>query len=137
MARWIDLSHAYHLERFTFITHLGTHVDAPLHFIRGGRTIDSYELGELGGEGWVLPLDKAPNQPITVKDLEATGVRVPLRPKGFGWPVHHLLLGHGVLIAENLANLTSVAGRKLLIGAFPLKIKGGDGPPARIFAVEE
>lgn len=217
MSRWIDLAHPYHegmthppvagppcietvlevgrdpfnLQRFTFITHLGTHVDAPLHFIRGGRTIDTYELRELGGEGWVLPMDKGPNQPITLNDLETSGARVepgqivflatgwdrhfstadyhthpylseeaarwlldrrvkmvgvdcfsadmpvPLRPKDFGWPVHHLLLGHGVLIAENLANLRSVAGRKLTIGAFPLKIRGGDGAPARIFALEE
>jgi len=42
----------------------------------------------------------------------------------------------GVLIAENLANLMAVAGRRLTIGAFPLKIKGGDGAPARIFAIE-
>jgi len=215
--RWIDLAHPYqegmthppvagppcietvlqvgrdpyNLQRFTFVTHLGTHVDAPLHFVSGGRTIDSYDLGELGGTGWVLRVEKAPNQPITVRDLEATGAQVerdqivliatgwdvkfatddyhthpylsedaarwlldrrvklvgvdcfsadmpvPLRPKGFDWPVHHLLLGHGILIAENLANLTVVAGRKLLIGAFPLKIRGGDGAPARIFALEE
>lgn len=70
-------------------------------------------------------------------DCFSADLPMPLRPKGFGWPVHHLLLGHGILIAENLANLTSVAGRKLLIGAFPLKIKGGDGAPARIFAMEE
>ena len=40
------------------------------------------------------------------------------------------------LIAENLANLTAVAGRRLTIEAFPWKIKGGDGAPARIFALQ-
>ena len=29
-----------------------------------------------------------------------------------------------------------VAGRRLTIGVFPLKIKVGDGAPARIFALE-
>jgi kynurenine formamidase len=70
-------------------------------------------------------------------DFLSADLPVPRRPKGFDWPVHHLLLGNGILIAENLANLTAVAGRRLTIGAFPLKIKGGDGAPARIFAMEE
>ena len=213
---WIDLAHPYdeamthipaggppcirnifdierdpfNLQELRLVSHLGTHVDAPMHFIKGGRTIDTYALDDLGGEGWVLPISRGPNEPITVKDLEATGAKVeqgqivllatgwdrkfstpdyhthpylsdeaarwlldrrvkmvgvdffsadlpvPRRPKDFDWPVHHLLLGNGILIAENLANLTAVAGRRLTIGAFPLKIKGGDGAPARIFALE-
>lgn len=32
------------ISRVEFATHLGTHVDAPLHFIRGGATIDQYPL---------------------------------------------------------------------------------------------
>ncbi len=214
--RWFDLAHPYHeamthipaggppcirtildvernafnLQELRLVSHLGTHVDAPLHFIKGGRTIDTYALDDLAGEGSVLPISRGPNEQITVKDLEATGAKVergqivllatgwdrkfstpeyhthpylsleaarwlldrrvkmvgvdffsadlPVfqRPKGFDWPVHHLLLGNGVLIAENLANLTALQGRRLTIGAFPLKIKGGDGAPARIFAVE-
>jgi kynurenine formamidase len=69
-------------------------------------------------------------------DFYSADLPVPLRPPGFGWPVHHRLLGAGVLIAENLANVTSIAGRRLTVGAFPLKIRGGDGAPARIFAYE-
>ena len=69
-------------------------------------------------------------------DFFSADLPVPRRPQGFDWPVHHLLLGNGILIAENLANLTTIAGRRLTIGAFPLKIKGGDGAPARIFAME-
>ena len=215
--RWHDLAHDYHaamttqpligppcienvatvgdkpfnLQRLVLGTHLGTHVDAPLHFIKGGRTIDTYDLAELGGPAAVLPLTVGANRPITVRDLEAPGVAVergdivllatgwdqrfstpeyhthpylsddaaawlvdrrvrmigvdffsadlpvPLRPPGFDWPVHHRLLGAGILIAENLAHVSPVAGRRLTVGAFPLKIRGGDGAPARIFALEE
>jgi kynurenine formamidase len=214
--RWHDLAHDYHaamttqpligppcienvaavgdgpfnLQRLVLGTHLGTHVDAPLHFIKGGRTIDTYDLAELGGPAAVLPLAVGASRPITVRDLEAPGVAVergdivllatgwdrrfstpeyhthpylsdeaaawlverrvrmvgvdffsadlpvPLRPPGFDWPVHHRLLGAGVLIAENLANVRPLAGRRLTVGAFPLKIRGGDGAPARIFALE-
>lgn len=217
MRRWIDLAHPYtesmthqpvtgppcirtvlqvgrdpfNLQEFTFVTHLGTHVDAPLHFLPGGRTIDQFPLEDLAGPGWVLPVEKGRGEPITARDLEATGapvgpgqlvliatgwsrhfstpeylshpyltedaagwllerrvklvgvdafsvdLPVPLRPPDFDWPVHRRLLGREVLIAENLTGLEGLAGRPLTIGAFPLKIAGGDGAPARIFALLE
>ena len=36
--------------------HLGTHVDAPLHSIQEGRTIDQYALEQFMGEGVVIDL---------------------------------------------------------------------------------
>lgn len=56
------------------------------------------------------------------------------RYPGFDWPVHHLLLGRGVLVAEHLANLDAVAGLRFRAFAFPLPIRGSDGSPARIVA---
>lgn len=188
---WAVGERPFNIQRLALGTHLGTHVDAPLHFIAGGRTIETYALGELGGPGVILPVALGPNEAITVPHLEGAGVGiergdivllatgwdqmfstpgyhthpyladeaaawlvergvrmvgvdffsadlpVPLRPADFAWPVHHRLLGAGVLIAENLANLAPIAGRRLTIGAFPLKIRGGDGAPARIFAIED
>ncbi|MBI1848670.1 MAG: cyclase family protein [Candidatus Rokubacteria bacterium] len=214
---WYDLAHDYHaamttqaavgppcienvmtvgkdsfnLQKLTLGSHIGTHVDAPMHFIVGGRTIDTYDLNDLGGPGVILPIGAGPSEAITDIDLEAAGVPVrrgdivmlatgwdrkfstpdyhthpylaesaaqwlvdhgvkmigvdffsadlpvPLRPQGFTWPVHQKLLGAGILIAENVANTSRIAGRRLTIGAFPLKIRGGDGAPARIFALDE
>jgi len=56
------------------------------------------------------------------------------RPPEFDWPVHHLLLGAGVLIAEHLAHLDRVAGRRFRAFALPIPIVGSDGAPARIVA---
>jgi kynurenine formamidase len=56
------------------------------------------------------------------------------RPKGFDWPVHHALLENGVLIAEHLANLERVAGRRFRAYAFPIPFAGGDGSPVRVVA---
>jgi kynurenine formamidase len=56
------------------------------------------------------------------------------RPAGFDWPVHHLLLGGGVLIAEHLAHLERVAGRRFRALALPVPYVGSDGAPARIVA---
>lgn len=52
----------------------------------------------------------------------------------FDWPVHHLLLGSGVLIAEHLAHLGEVCGRRFTAFALPIPYVGSDGAPARIVA---
>ena len=57
-----------------------------------------------------------------------------IRQAGFDWPVHHLLLAAGILIAENLAHLHLVAGRRFNAFALPIPIAGSDGAPARIVA---
>ncbi len=53
---------------------------------------------------------------------------------GFDWPVHHILLGHGVLIAENLTNLRALAGHRIEAMFLALNIEGADGAPARVIA---
>lgn len=57
-----------------------------------------------------------------------------VREPGFDWPVHRLLLGAGVLVAEHLAHLELVAGRRCKVFALPIPIVGSDGAPARIVA---
>ena len=50
--------------------------------------------------------------------------------------IHRILLGHGVVIVEGLTNLGALRQERVLFGALPLKIEGGDGSPCRAFAVE-
>jgi kynurenine formamidase len=56
------------------------------------------------------------------------------RPQGFTWPVHHILLGHGTLIAGQVANLRTLAGRRVEFLFAPLPIADSDGSPARVLA---
>lgn len=51
------------------------------------------------------------------------------------YPVHRRLLGAGVPIAENL-RLEAVAGERVEVVGFPLRVEGGDGAPARFVARE-
>lgn len=44
------------LTRLVMGSHVGTHVDAPLHFIEGGSSLDEIPLSTLIGEGVVLDL---------------------------------------------------------------------------------
>jgi arylformamidase len=68
--------------------------------------------------------------------VKAVGVDT-LSPDVFGdagAPVHRALLGAGVVIVENLANLDRVPPRFHLM-ALPLKVKGGSGAPCRATAL--
>ena len=60
----------------------------------------------------------------------------PKRPKGYSFPIHRILLGHGILIIEHL-NLERLQVTRMTVAAFPLPIKGADGAPARVVAMVE
>jgi arylformamidase len=49
---------------------------------------------------------------------------------------HRTLLGAGIPIVENLANLGRIKQDRFLFIALPLKIKDGDGAPCRAIAIE-
>ena len=44
---------SYNLSAFSMCAHNGTHIDAPFHFIRDGKTVDSIDLDAFVGEAYV------------------------------------------------------------------------------------
>lgn len=52
-----------------------------------------------------------------------------------GFPVHQILLGKGIIIVENLANLDALPEKPFIFCCFPLKIAGADGSPVRAVAI--
>ena len=50
--------------------------------------------------------------------------------------IHHILLAGGIIIIEGLKDLDQIQTESVLLFAFPLKIKDGDGAPARVIALE-
>ncbi|HEY8524069.1 MAG TPA: cyclase family protein [Acidimicrobiales bacterium] len=54
------------------------------------------------------------------------------RGPGFDYPVHRTLLGSGVLIIENLADLAPFAGQRVVVHAAPLAVRAGDAGHARV-----
>jgi len=53
-------------------THSGTHVDAPLHFIVDGKSVDQMPIDAFAGEGLTIDLSyKRPGEAITVNDIKA------------------------------------------------------------------
>jgi len=184
------------VQQYSAPTHVGTHVDAPLHFVPGGDTIEELSLERFCGLGVVVDVGRNDPDEIGLDEFEAAvedaggiengeivlvrtgwGERfrdgdperyqrypwlapeiaewllereVPLlgvdtispdRPRAMrpddwdAYPHHRTLLPEGVLIAEHLY-LEEVAGRRLEIVGFPMKLRGGDGAPIRIAARE-
>lgn len=53
-----------HVDRLNLGSHTGTHIDAPFHFLKEGRTIESYPPDLFFGKGCLIKVD-------TLKDEEA------------------------------------------------------------------
>jgi len=49
---------------------------------------------------------------------------------------HHALLRQEIVIIEGLAHLDELRGPRVLLAAFPLRIKGRDGSPCRAIAID-
>jgi arylformamidase len=53
------------------------------------------------------------------------------RPENYGFPVHAILLGQGVLVAEHAAPPAELTGSRVEVVFTPLNIAGSDGGPVR------
>ena len=109
----------YAANRFASAEHGGTHVDAPIHFSKDGRTVDQIPLKQLIGKAAVIDVsDRCADDPdyeIGIADLrrwedkyrrQLAGEIVLLRT-GFGsrWPNHKEYLGTDETGPEAIAKL--------------------------------
>jgi kynurenine formamidase len=184
----MEKGHPLNVTELAMPCHAGTHVDAPVHIVPNGKSIEQLPLESFVGPGAVISVKKKGGEQVTAADLENSRVPVsrgdilmlhtgwdekfesaeynlhpylsidaaewmvkrgvklfgidcitvdlptPLRPKGFDFPVHKMLLGNNVLIAENVTNLGKIVGKRTRILALPLRVKGSDAGHARIVA---
>jgi arylformamidase len=56
-----------------FIDHAGTHIDAPLHFIPGGKTIDQMPVNATMGRARVIEIKN--REKITVEEIDPYSIR--------------------------------------------------------------
>ena len=77
--------------KFTLCTHMGTHVDAPSHFIDGGKNIDEIPLERFILAATFVAVDGVENQAITIDALRSAGA-VPRAGEalmiGTGWDTY-------------------------------------------------
>ncbi|NQV55630.1 MAG: cyclase family protein [Rhodospirillales bacterium] len=63
------------VSRLEILGHIGTHVDAPIHFMEDGWSIDQVPLENIIKKGRIIPLtDTEPNAMVTADMVLATGV---------------------------------------------------------------
>jgi kynurenine formamidase len=96
----------------------------------GTDTYDRHPRLGLDAADWLV----AHGAKLVGIDFPTPDLAVDRRPPGFDWPVHHRLLRHGVLIAENLTNVRPLAGRRIEAMFLALNILESDGAPARAIA---
>ena len=172
------------VSQLSFGDHTGTHVDPPVHFIPGGKTVDQLDLNVLYGPSRVIDFTHL-TQEIHASDLEKA--RIPKRvtrllfktrnssawdksefQKDFiaiGWDAADWLVDHGIelvgvdylsvesfgasephthqtllgaeIIALEGLNLRDIEPGDYMLVCLPLKIKNGDGAPARTILIKE
>ena len=193
-------SHEYFARDVTLSEHSGTHLDAPVHAVPGGATVDQLPVSSFLCSACVVDardqVAADPDYRVTVADLEgfievhgpmprgcivffrtgwasrwpsqprylnedSQGVKhfpgisleaarfllAEVHPVGVGidtlsieygrtehLAVHRLLLGAGLYILENVANLELLPATGAAVIALPLQLLGGSGSPARVLA---
>ena len=52
-------------------SHLGTHIDAPRHFIKNGKTIDQFDIDHFCGKAILINLVKKPKKSVvSIEDVK-------------------------------------------------------------------
>jgi arylformamidase len=158
-------SDKYNLTNISMCVHNGIYIDAPCHFITGGKSIDELDLSVFYGTCAVAEfsglIDAKAIAPLlescaerlllkgkceisdeTAKSITATHVRlIGVESQSVGnadapMSVHLILLGAGVIPLEEL-NLKDIAVGEYTLAAFPINMKGSDGSPVMAVLLRE
>jgi len=152
----------YQLQTVMMSLHAGTHADAPLHFLKGGRDIASLDLTAFYGPCTVItvpptPLDASVFMRVKLESrvllrgsghllksavgyFYTQGVRLvgtdrqSIGTKDDEKTIHTALLHYGIAILENL-DLSHVSDGTYTLSAAPLKIAGAEGAPCRAMLI--
>lgn len=155
----------YNLTAFSMCAHNGTHVDAPFHFIQGGKTVDQMPLDTFVGECFVARhcgnvtaedarsiLEKADGAeriliagPATVT-AEAAEVFASGHIKLLGnesqtvGPEDAPMQVHQILLGAEIVLLegivlTDIPEGRYFLSAAPLNLAGTDGAPCRAYLI--
>lgn len=124
-------------------------IDAPALIVASrGRSVERAVL-RFDGEARLGSMDYYTGQPWLTEDAaewlidngcRLVGLDTPMPDSSANMsdmPIHKLLLGAGIVIVEYMVNLKAIQADTFQLIVAPLKIKDGDGAPARCFAIVE
>ena len=151
------------LTAFAMCAHNGTHVDAPFHFLHGGKTVDRMDLevfvgecfvarrtGDLGaaeaeeilacaaGAERILIAGEAVVTAEAAEVFAAAGIRLLGNESQTVGPAEAPMQVHLMLLGRGIALLEGVVLKdvpegRYLLSAAPLNLAGSDGAPCRAY----
>src|SRR5712692_11260467 len=72
----LEKGHPLNVTEISLPCHAGTHIDAPLHIVPNGKSIEELPLDSFVGPGAVIPVQKRGGEQVTSRDLESSGASV-------------------------------------------------------------
>ena len=156
---------ACNLTKLSMCAHNGTHLDAPFHFYKDGKTVDQLDLSKVIGEAKVVSCDgdlteqdidricgdalkrlllkgKAVVTLEAAKAMNRHGICLvgvesqTVGPEDSPREVHLELLEKEVVLLEGL-RLANVPDGTYLLNAAPMNLGGCDGAPCRAVLLEQ
>ena len=157
----------YNLTAFSMCAHNGTHIDAPFHFLKDGKTVEQMALSVFVGECYVARhcgdvtredavaiLQKAGEIPRILIAGEATVTEEAAQVFADGGicllgnesqtvgPEDRPMQVHKCLLSKEIALLEGVVLRdvqegRYFLSAAPLSMSGADGAPCRAYLIGE
>ncbi|MBQ2999626.1 MAG: cyclase family protein [Clostridia bacterium] len=153
VVRRMEDGELYNLSDIKMCAHNGTHVDAPRHFVRDGKSIDEMDLNACIGTCQVCSdiaallsteservllrgmkeLDEDIAQKLLSKNIKLLGIE----GQSIGSAsVHHMLLSHEIVLLEGI-RLDGVADGTYFLFAAPMKLGNCDGAPCRAILLDD
>jgi len=140
--------HGWNMRRIGMNTHDGTHVNAPIHGVKGGKMLDDYPLASFCGRAVLykpgMPMSSEAGVIFRDQNIDA-GILKEIRearPRFVGLSsefevdekIEKELFQEDIILFERLAHTDELPDEFMFYG-MPLKIRSGDGSPIRAFAV--
>jgi arylformamidase len=112
----------YNLTAFSMCAHNGTHIDAPFHFIKNGKSIDEVSLDAFVGKAYVAEHQGVVSGADAIKIIEkAKGINLEASKR--------ILIKGDVEVSLDTANVFASSG-VLLLGNEPQTVGPQDSPMA-------
>lgn len=157
----------YNLTAFSMCAHNGTHVDAPFHFLKDGKTVDQIPLDSFVGScyvarhqgdvtaadaGAILEKARGAERILIAGDVTVTEAAAAIfaesnikllgnEGQSVG-PEHAPMKVHQILLEKEIVLLegvvlTTVPEGSYFLSAAPLNLAGSDGAPCRAYLIGE
>lgn len=159
-----DNGDLYAVTDFSMCAHNGTHVDAPRHFLRDGKTVDEVPLSSYVGKCRVITADGNVTAELLRERLGDDDRKVCIRGEGFvtedgareliergiglvgvevqsvsdptaPMAVHKLLLSADTVLLEGI-RLDGVPDGEYFLSAAPINLGGSEGAPCRALLID-